>query len=154
MNKYRIGVSACLLGQPVRYDGAAKPVAFVRDELPRWAELIPFCPETGAGLGVPRPQVQLVEQAGRLHALGVNDASLDVTTELLGWCHQQERFLDSLDALIVKSRSPSCGLGSAPVAGASRLADGLFCNYVKSHYPHLRLFDETDQDAIRQWLFS
>lgn len=58
--KPRVGVSACLLGQPVRYDGQAKPHAWVRDVLARKAELVPLCPETGAGLPVPRPPVRLV----------------------------------------------------------------------------------------------
>ncbi|WP_456404907.1 2-thiouracil desulfurase family protein, partial [Thiolapillus sp.] len=72
MSKPRVGVSACLLGQAVRYDGASRPHAWIREVLPRHAQVLPFCPESEAGLETPRPAVRLVKsEGGNIHVLGV-----------------------------------------------------------------------------------
>ena len=57
--KPRIGVSACLLGQPVRFDGGRKRNRFITEQLSRLMEIVPICPEMEAGLGTPRPTIQL-----------------------------------------------------------------------------------------------
>ena len=60
----RVGVSACLLGQEVRYDGGHKRDRFLTDVLGSYVEWVPVCPEMEAGLGVPRPTVRLVQIDG------------------------------------------------------------------------------------------
>ncbi|WP_456373687.1 DUF523 domain-containing protein [Thiolapillus sp.] len=150
--KPRVGVSACLLGHPVRYDGDARPHAWIRDILPEYADLLPFCPETQAGLTVPRPAVQLVRKMnGEIIMRGVADQDLDVTGRMRFWMEQQESFVENLHALIFKSRSPSCGLGSTPVyseAGAEveQNQDGLFAAWVRHRFPDLLLFDDVFLD--------
>ncbi len=146
--KPRVGVSACLLGQPVRYDGASRPHAWIRHVLRCHAELLPICPETEAGLGVPRPPVQLVRQGrDRLVVRGVRDHSLDVTARLCRWADQQTDRLAGLDALILKSRSPSCGLGSTPLYGPDGEElrddhDGVFAAWARTRFPELVLYDD------------
>jgi uncharacterized protein YbbK (DUF523 family) len=146
--KPRVGVSACLLGQAVRYDGGSRPHAWVRDVLSRHAEVLPFCPETGAGMAVPRPPVQLIRLKNREIVMrGVLDHDLDVTDRVLRWIEQQGLLLAGLDAVIFKSRSPSCGLGSTPLYSESGVElagnqDGLFADWVRRLFPDLLLFDD------------
>ncbi|MDH3690976.1 MAG: DUF523 domain-containing protein, partial [Gammaproteobacteria bacterium] len=64
----RIGVSSCLLGQNVRYDGEHKRDSFITNALTHYFEFVPVCPEVSIGLGVPRPPIQL---RGKLEAARV-----------------------------------------------------------------------------------
>jgi len=154
-SKPRIGVSACLLGEPVRYDGASRPHAWILGELAQRAELVPLCPETGAGLPVPRPPVQLVRLDGAIRARGVEEPERDVTDRLLAWNREAEPLLASLDALILKSRSPSCGLGSVPLffPGGEELdrVSGLFAAFVQQAHPALTVVEESEleEEAAR-----
>ena len=141
-----MGVSACLLGQAVRYDGASKAHAWIQQELPGRAEIVSLCPEVGAGLEIPRPAVQLTQTEKGVRALGVENPALDVTDVLLDWAARQAALLETLDALILKSRSPSCAVHSAPVFDAqgeiTKHRHGLFTAWVARHFPHLPLLDE------------
>ena len=87
--KPKVGVSACLLGDAVRYDGASKPNATVIDKLSQLFELIAVCPEVEAGFGVPRPAVQLTEDPTEPNVTGRDDPSLDVTLALQDYCRQK-----------------------------------------------------------------
>ena len=155
MSLPRVGVSACLLGRPVRYDGDSRPHAWIRDVLPGYAELSPICPEMEASLGAPRPPVQLVLMGGQVRALGVADSQLDVTPVLSAWVREQAIRLEALDALILKSRSPSCGLGDVPVFSVEREVlrehqDGLFASWVREHFPHLVLYSDVWLEESQQ----
>lgn len=112
-----VAISACLNGEPVRYDGAAKSLQSTLDILSKHLELQPICPEVGAGLGVPRAPVQLVRSdSGTLRALGRDDSQLDVTDALTAFAERSLRQSgDGLAGYIFKSRSPSCGLNSTAV---------------------------------------
>ncbi len=144
--KPRIGVSACLLGEAVRYDGTAKPNQWILKVLSGRAELVPLCPEVGAGLGVPRPPVHLVQVGNDIRALGVEDPALDVTVPLRSWSMEMSPVLSTLDAVILKSRSPSCGVGSAPLhtPGGEPLGmtSGLFARYLSESFPGLLVLDD------------
>ena len=149
--KPRVGVSACLLGEAVRYDARSKPHAWVRGELARRAELVPLCPETGAGLAVPRPPVRLVRLEQGVRALGVEDASLDVTPLLEEWSLSMVPLLRQLRGLVLKSRSPSCGLGSVPLHSPDGqvlgLASGIFAEFLRRECPRLVLVEEAELDT-------
>lgn len=138
--RLRIGVSACLLGEPVRYDGAHKRNAIVA-ALAREFELVPVCPEVGIGLGVPRPAIQLEGDATAPRAVGVSVREIDVTEALLDFGARTARELEGLCGFIFKSRSPSCGVNSTPVhlAGGAIQADGrgLFARALMATLPHL-----------------
>jgi uncharacterized protein YbbK (DUF523 family) len=150
-----IAVSACLLGQPVRYDGGHKRDAGVIGLLVRVGEVLPLCPEAGAGLGVPRPPVRLTRQDGDVRALGVEDAGLDVTGVLTGYARQLQVELDQVCGLVSKSRSPSCGQGSTPLYDRrGRLLsyrDGLFVEQFRQGLPLVPMVEESDlADPVRR----
>jgi len=142
----RLAVSACLLGQRVRYDGDHRAEPELMAELSRHCELEPICPEAGAGLGVPRPPVRLVRTARGLRALGVEDSRLDVTDALTGWARAQLTRLALCSGMVLKARSPSCASGTVPIhdsAGREQgHGDGLFVAAVRAARPGLPVADE------------
>lgn len=112
----RIGVSACLVGERVRYDGDHRRVALVADLLPGVATLVPLCPEVAIGMGVPRPTIQRVRLAdGRERVRGVEDRNLDVTAKLDDYAAQVAIEQAPFDGYIFKARSPSCAPANAPL---------------------------------------
>jgi len=141
----KIGVSACLLGQKVRYDGRKKQHPAI-NQLSCEFELIPICPEVGAGLSVPRPPIQLVKQKNRLVALGVEERKLDVTAPLNRYFESQLSTIKCLSGLILKTKSPSCGIDSTPFFDFSGEAigqtSGLFASGLQQYFPSLPLIDE------------
>jgi uncharacterized protein YbgA (DUF1722 family)/uncharacterized protein YbbK (DUF523 family) len=106
----RLGVSACLLGQTVRYDGGHKRDSFVADVLAAHFELVPTCPEVAIGLGVPRAPIRLVQTAAGVRVRGVRDGSLDVTDALDGEAARVHRAGPDLCGYVLKKNSPSCGM--------------------------------------------
>ncbi|MCB1878056.1 MAG: DUF523 and DUF1722 domain-containing protein [Chromatiales bacterium] len=114
-----IGVSACLLGQHVRYDGGHKADAIVTARLGSHWDLVPICPELAVGLGVPRPPIQLRQSVdGKTRAVGIYDEQLDPSESLLGLGHRLGHQLQHLCGYVFKARSPSCGLYTVPVTRA------------------------------------
>ncbi len=108
--RIRLGISSCLLGQKVRFDGNHKLDNFLRGTLGQFFEWVPVCPEVAIGLGVPRPPIRLVGGASAPRAVGIKDDSIDVTDKLAAYGKQQARKLDDLSGYVFKSRSPSCGM--------------------------------------------
>lgn len=105
-----IGVSSCLLGEAVRYDGGHKRSDYIRQTLARHFDLQPFCPEVAAGLGVPRPPVRLVQTAAGVRALGVRKSELDVTDAIRASAEAQRDWHATLCGYLLKKDSPSCGM--------------------------------------------
>lgn len=154
----KIGVSRCLLGDAVRYDGQSKPCAVIIEHLSEQFELIAVCPEVEAGLGIPRPPVQLTGSTETPHITGRDNAALDITKQMQAYCEQRIPELSQLAGFIFKSRSPSCGLGSTPVFIAGQCVtdnfDGVFTSAFKKHYPHAAIIDEIAlQDDIKRERF-
>ncbi len=114
-NPPRIGVSACLSGEAVRYDGGHKRQQWIVETLAREIELLPLCPEAGIGLGIPRPMIQLVAINGEIRVRGVAEPERDVTSALLAYADKIVREVSEVDGWILKARSPSCGLHDTPV---------------------------------------
>lgn len=108
-----IAVSACLLGEKVRYDGKDKNQSQDIQLIKQYCHVQAICPEVAAGLGVPRPAVQLMQSAKGIQALGVKQKHINVTEGL----KQQARLLTAIKAhgFVLKSRSPSCGIDSTPI---------------------------------------
>ena len=77
----RVGISACLLGQKVRYDGGHKRADFCTEVLSHYFQFVPLCPEVAIGLGVPRPTIRLVQQGSEIRVQSA-DGQLDVTDRL------------------------------------------------------------------------
>lgn len=145
--KPKIGVSGCLLGEAVRYDGTDKRDDLICSGLSSRFELIPVCPEVGAGLGVPRPPVRLVGDPGHILALGLEDPGLDVTRALESFSRAWLCQSRGICGFILKSRSPSCGLRDTPVfdkTGHIRAeGPGIFAGMLMAHDGLLPVEDET-----------
>ena len=147
LTKIRIGVSACLLGQQVRYDGGHKHDAFVADVLGREVELVPVCPEVEMGLGTPREPMRLERHGGSLRMITVN-SRIDQTPRLERWASKRLDGLadEKLSGYIFKADSPSCGVDRVKVfdgaedpqpAGRGRFAAALI-----ERFPELPVEDE------------
>lgn len=151
--KPKIGVSRCLLGDAVRYDGQSKPCRIVIDRLIEHFELIAICPEVEAGLPVPRPPVQLSGSIEAPRLTGRDNPALDITERMQNYCQNKIPLLGELDGFILKSRSPSCGLHSTPVFIDGQLitetASGVFARALCSAYPALPMLEETQLDSAR-----
>jgi uncharacterized protein YbgA (DUF1722 family)/uncharacterized protein YbbK (DUF523 family) len=148
MEKIRIGVSACLLGEKVRYDGQAKLDTFIVRTLSQWFEFVPVCPEFELGLGVPREAMRL---EGDLEhpRLVTNKTGIDLTDRMLAWSAQrvQELEPENLCGFIFKSKSPSSGMERVkvyPTGGgmAVNKGRGLFARTFMEHFPLLPVEEE------------
>ena len=78
----KVGISSCLLGEEVRYNGGHKHSSLCTSELAQYFEFVNTCPELGAGLGVPRPAIRLVGDPDAPRAVRVIDNSIDITDDL------------------------------------------------------------------------
>ena len=107
----RIGVSSCLLGEEVRYDGGHKRDHFLTDVMGPHVEWVPVCPEFEMGLGVPREPIQLERNNGQISLVSI-ETRVDHTKTMERWAKQRLRELsrEDLSGYILKSRSPSCGM--------------------------------------------
>ena len=141
-----VGVSSCLLGRAVRYDGGHKHDRYVTGVLGRYFEYVPFCPEVLAGLGVPRRPIRLTGDPGAPRAVRVADASADVTDALLAAARGATPGMDALRGYVFKRGSPSCGMERVKVYGtpgkSPRMGQGLFARAVMQAYPLLPCEEE------------
>ncbi|MGD8378919.1 MAG: DUF523 and DUF1722 domain-containing protein [Gammaproteobacteria bacterium] len=113
----RLGVSACLLGEQVRFDSGHKRNAFITDQLTQFFEMVPVCPEVAIGLGVPREPIRLEGPAETPRAVGVKHPALDVTDRLAAHGRQMAERLGGISGYLFKSKSPSCGMERVKLYG-------------------------------------
>ena len=111
VDRPRIGVSSCLLGERVRYDGGHKRDSFVTDLLGRYVEWIPVCPEMEIGLGVPRDSLHLSDPGDGIHLI-VTKTGKDLTARMSRFSDRKLKDLAELrlSGYVLKSKSPSCGM--------------------------------------------
>lgn len=142
----QVGVSSCLLGNEVRYDGGHKHNRYLTDTLGQYFRFVPFCPEVAIGLGTPRPPIQLVQVDGSLRVRGVREPDRDVTDALVEYGHRVSGMLDEVSAYLFKSRSPSCGMERVKVYGAHGQpvdgAPGMFARTIMACRPELPVEEE------------
>jgi uncharacterized protein YbgA (DUF1722 family)/uncharacterized protein YbbK (DUF523 family) len=145
--KIRLGVSGCLLGQEVRYDGGHKRDAFLTDVLGPFVEWVPVCPEMEVGLGVPRPPIRLLGDPAAPR-LVVEKTGEDLTSRMRRWAGGR---IDELAALglhgyVLKRGSPSCGLIRVRVYGEDglpgRVGRGVFAAALTDALPLLPVEEE------------
>lgn len=147
-NRPAIGVSACLLGHPVRFDGGHKRDRFITDKLSRVMDFVPVCPETEAGLGVPRPAIQLRRIEGTIRLVQSSDHSVDYTEIMAGVAVKRARELGGrISGFIFQKKSPSCGMERVPVVQgdnrpAERNGTGLFVQHFTHHCPLVPIEEE------------
>lgn len=148
ISKIPVGVSSCLLGNPVRYDGGHKRNHYIVDTLSSYFLLVPVCPEVECGLPVPREAMQLVGDKKNPRLLAVH-TGIDHTKRMQEFCDRKVADLKAAGVcgFIFKSKSPSCGLFQIRVyspAGCSlpRKSRGLFAAAMAEHFPMLPMEEE------------
>lgn len=148
-----IGISSCLLGEPVRYDGNHKNAQPIVEHLTQHFSFQSFCPEVAIGLGVPRPPIHLIKKQQKIYCVDVSDPSIDVTEQLIQCCQQQD-WQQTLCGYIVKARSPSCGWKSTPITLIKDISpplfgSGIYTAQLIKRYPNLPVIEEDQlNDAI------
>jgi uncharacterized protein YbgA (DUF1722 family)/uncharacterized protein YbbK (DUF523 family) len=110
MVKINLGISSCLLGQQVRFDGGHKRDAYILGTLSDYFDFIPICPEVAVGLPVPRSPIRLVQHGEAIRVVGVRNPVVDVTEELHRYGKETAARLSSVSGYILKKGSPSCGM--------------------------------------------
>ncbi|GMR01571.1 MAG: hypothetical protein BMS9Abin19_0970 [Gammaproteobacteria bacterium] len=145
-----VGVSQCLLGDAVRYDGQSKPNQVVIKQFSQLFELVPVCPEVEAGLSIPRPPVQLTGDIKNPELIGRDDPAVDVTNIMQQYCDTKPAELKHLSGFIFKSRSPGCGLNSTPIfingQCVTETGRGVFARAIRDNYPDLPVIEDSDFD--------
>ena len=154
-DRIRIGISQCLLGAQVRWDGGHKRDGFLVETFGRYVDWVPVCPEVESGLPVPRETLRLVRSPkggvtvnGVLVRLIFPRSGGDWTDEMAGWAEARTRKLESerLDGYILKKDSPSCGMTRVKVYGDTgpsvRHGRGVFAEALLSRFPDLPVEEE------------
>jgi uncharacterized protein YbgA (DUF1722 family)/uncharacterized protein YbbK (DUF523 family) len=148
--RLRLGVSSCLLGRKVRFDGQHKRDDFLCDLLGPMVEWVAVCPEVEVGLGTPRETSRLVQTAAGVR-LVMPKSGRDLTDEMTAFAARRVRRLDEydLDGYVLKKDSPTCGLhrvrryaGPEPGAWADRDGVGLYAQALRERFPNLPLEEE------------
>jgi uncharacterized protein YbgA (DUF1722 family)/uncharacterized protein YbbK (DUF523 family) len=142
-----LGISSCLLGNNVRYDGGHKLDRYLRDVLGRFVRWVPVCPEVECGLGVPRESMRLVGDPAAPRLLTIRNG-VDLTARMEAWARKRAAALDAEDlrGFVFKSNSPSSGLRSVKVydekGNPSRRGVGIFARAFTERFPLVPVEDE------------
>ncbi len=110
MGKIPLGVSQCLLGEQVRFDGGHKRNRYLTDVLSEYIEFRPVCPEVAIGLGIPRKPIRLVIVGDQTRVRGVQNPDLDVTDALVEQAEFAARQMPDICGYVFMQNSPSCGV--------------------------------------------
>jgi uncharacterized protein YbgA (DUF1722 family)/uncharacterized protein YbbK (DUF523 family) len=153
----RIGVSSCLLGEEVRFDGQHKRDGFLADQLSRFVTFVAVCPEVELGLGVPRETIRLERRADGVR-LAAPRSGRDLTDAMRSWAERRVRALakEDLDGYVLKKDSPSCGMERVKVwnegGQAPREGRGAFAAVLLDALPLLPVEEEgrLHDDALRE----
>ena len=147
MSTIRLGISTCLLGEPVRYDGGHKRDRFITDTLGPYVEFVPICPETECGLGVPRESMRL-EGDPAAPRLITSRTMVDHTDRMVAWAQKRLKELEKEDlcGFIFKSDSPSSGMERVRVyrdkGMPERKGVGIFARMFMERFPLVPVEDE------------
>lgn len=144
----RIGVSSCIIGEEVRWNGGHARQRYLTDVLSEFTEYVPVCPELEVGMGVPRPTVRLVRDGDEVRMIDPKN-EIDWTAAMKRYSRQRAADLAQSDlcGFVLKKDSPTCGLMRVKVfheggQGSSKDGQGLFATALLQRYPHLPLEEE------------
>lgn len=143
--KIPVGISSCLVGEKVRFDGGHKQNRYILDTLGKFFHFRPFCPEMAIGLGVPRETIRLVSIDGRAQAVGNKNSHLNFTQALIQSAEDQADWHAEIFGYIVKKDSPSCGMERVRVYRGelpSRDGVGLYTETLMRNFPALPIEEE------------
>lgn len=143
----KLGVSSCVLGAEVRFDGGHKRSGFVAKHLNKFFDLLPVCPEVGIGLGVPRPTIRLTESEQGVRLTDSRNILIDHTDKLTTFADKQFNLLQQLDGYIVAAKSPTCGMERVKVYAQSgelshRKGTGIFVAHIQQQFPNLPIEED------------
>ncbi len=108
--KIKVGISSCLLGNEVRFDGGHKHSHLCSDNLSRYFEFIPECPEVASGMSIPRKPIRQIGDINSPSVVAVHDNSIDYTDQLNTFSKNKAKQLDHLCGYVFMQKSPSCGV--------------------------------------------
>ena len=147
-----IGVSSCLMGNLVRYDGRLKGEPRLMELFGDKVEWLPICPEVELGLSTPREKIILLHDVEN-PSLQTLETQQDLTQQMQNWINAKISYLkkEPLKGFIFKSKSPSCGIQnveffSSREAEPQRIGTGLFAKAFLQAFPHLPYLQESDLD--------
>jgi uncharacterized protein YbgA (DUF1722 family)/uncharacterized protein YbbK (DUF523 family) len=157
LQRPRLGISACLLGQTVRYDGGHKHDAFLTDTFGRFVDWVPVCPELEVGMGVPRESVRLIGSLNQPRMIAERSGK-DWTDAMTAFAAKRSDSLAALDlsGYVFKKDSPSCGMERVRVYEAktqpTRRGRGLFAAALMKKLPLLPVEEEgrLNDPALRE----
>jgi len=138
----KIGISSCLLGNMVRYDGNHSHDPFLTQTLGLFTEYIPVCPEVECGMSIPREAIRLMGDPENPRLVS-NEKNIDKTEAMKTWAEGKLKALekDNLCGFIFKSKSPSCGLYRIKVYGGkggfSKTGTGIFARAFTEKFPRI-----------------
>ena len=145
LEKIKIGISSCLMGEKVRFDSGHKRNAYINGILANFFEFTTFCPEVEIGLSIPREPIRLVTLNDKVHCVGTRNPELDVTEDLYKSADEQQAWHRQLCGYILKKGSPSCGMervrlykGDIP----DRIGVGLYAERLMQNFPNLPVEEE------------
>ncbi len=147
MEKITLGISSCLLGENVRYNGGHALDRFLRDTLGNWVAYVPVCPEVGCGFGVPREPIRLVGDPANPRLITTH-TKIDHTDHMLAWASKRVAELEkeNLCGFIFKSDSPSSGMERVKVYDEKGVPQkkgvGLFARVFMVHFPLVPVEEE------------
>lgn len=157
----KIGTSACVIGEKVRFDGGHKRSAFVASHISEHYKLVPFCPEVGIGMPVPRPAIQLREVDEQIRLVDSKTGTHDYNDKMDAYFQRQVESLDTLDGYILAAKSPSCGMERIKIHNADgrllhRDGKGLFAAALQETYPELPVEEDgrLNDKGIRESFFT
>ena len=146
--KIPIGISSCLLGDNVRYNGGNELNSYIQQTLGKYFEFQRFCPEMAIGLGVPRKPIRLVHFKGEdvTRCIGADEPDREFTAALQNIAHEQHAWQQQLCGYIFKRGSPSCGMARVKVWQNNRQPQatgrGIYAATVMENFPHLPVEEE------------
>lgn len=163
--KIPVGISSCLLGEQVRFDGGHKHLRLCTESLSRYFAFVPVCPEVEMGLGIPRKPIHLEGDISQPRVVETGGDGKDLTEDLQAFSKQRVRELPAVAGYILMKKSPSCGLYRVKVhqqAGhpAEYKGRGLFAQALTDAYPQLpveesgRLSDPTLRENFMTRVFA
>ncbi len=145
LSKIPVGISSCLLGEGVRYDGGHKNSPYLTGALGQYFDFVPFCPEVDIGLGVPREPIQLIADGDITRCVGVTTTTLDVTDRLSHSADKQRSWQSDIFGYVLKRGSPSCGMKQVKLfqhGRVDRSGVGIYANRMMQNFPLLPVEEE------------
>ncbi|MEC8858636.1 MAG: DUF523 and DUF1722 domain-containing protein [Pseudomonadota bacterium] len=143
--KIPVGISACLVGEEVRFNGGHKQHSYIQRTLGQYFEFRTFCPEVDIGLGIPRRPIRLVKREDEVRCVDFEDDTLDYTDKLTASADAQAHWVGEMCGFILKKDSPSCGMERVKVYGpghAPREGAGIFAARMMERFPELPVEEE------------